>query len=364
MRDLSSQTRVTYTNLLIRVPNWLGDTVMATPAVRQIRKFFPKSKITLLVHPRLEGFWSAFRGMDRVMTFSPTGTRGFWATVSALRGEGFDAALTFPSSLSSAFQLFASQIPVRIGWSAEGRDPFLTHPIAHEKDRKVHLVWDYLELAQRAFNCHAKPGPFLLEAGIDSMAKRNAVGLLGSKGARGIIALAPGAAYGPAKRWPLEYWRGLIGILLNKRKETLVILGGEEEQQAFLPLWNEMKKDDSDRLLDLTGKTDIPVLTALLSQCRLLVTNDSGPMHLAAAVQTPVVVLFGSTSPLWTGPFGNGHSLIYKNLDCSPCFQKTCPIGYPCLKGITVDEVFKEIQFRLSSKVRVGGMTPPKGVGL
>jgi heptosyltransferase II len=333
---------------------------MATPAVRQIRKFFPKSQITLLVHPRLEGFWSAFRGMDRVMSFSPKGARGFWDTVSALRGEGFDAALTFPSSLSSAFQLFAAQIPVRAGWSAEGRDPFLTHSIAHEQDRKIHLVWDYLGLAQRAFNRPLGKSPFLLEAGIDSMAKRKAVQLC--KGTKGVIALAPGAAYGPAKRWPLEHWKDLVGLLLNKRKETLVILGGEEEKHDFLPLWNGMKKEDFNRVLDLTGKTDIPVLTALLSQCRLLVTNDSGPMHLAAAVQTPVVALFGSTSPHWTGPLGKGHSLIYKNLDCSPCFQKTCPIGYPCLKGITVDEVFQGIESRLSKKVGVTGIVSTMGV--
>ncbi len=337
---------------------------MASPALREIRKLFPKSKITLLAHPRVEGFWSVFPGMDRVLPLSTGGPKVFWNMASALRAEGFDTALTFPSSLSSAFLFLAAQIPVRIGWSAEGRDIFLTHPIDHPDDRKIHLVWDYLSLAQKAFGRKTGAKLYRLETGIGLEAKQSAARLLGRQASKGVIALGPGAAYGPAKRWPLEYWRELIKLLLTRRKETLVVLGTAEEEAALAPLWNGLSQVDSKRLLNLAGKTEAQVLAAVLSRCRLLVTNDSGPMHLAAAVGTPVVAIFGSTSPLWTGPFGKGHSLITKNLDCSPCFQKTCPIGYPCLREITVEAVFGEAQKRLSEKIRITGVIPPKGVGL
>jgi heptosyltransferase-2 len=281
---------------------------------------------------------------------------------SALRAEGFDAALTFPSSLSSAFLFFAAQIPVRIGWSAEGRDVFLTHPIPHGQDRKIHLVWDYLSLSHQAFGRDFSSRLFKLEACVDGGAKKRAGLLLGKQKSPGLIALGPGATYGPAKRWPLEYWKELIARLLSMRRETLVILGTAREKNLFEALGKGWNQKDSKRLLNLAGQTDVQVLAAVLAQSRLLVTNDSGPMHLAAAVQTPVVAIFGSTSPLWTGPFGKGHSVLKKDLDCSPCFQKTCPIGYPCLKEITVKEVFREIQFRLSGKNRVAGAVLPKGV--
>jgi len=336
---------------------------MATPAVREIRKFLPETRITLLAHPRVEGFWSVFPGMDRVIPLSTQGPQAFWRQATALRAEGFDAALLFPTSLSSAFLFFTAQIPNRIGWSAEGRDLFLTRSIGHDLDRRIHLVWDYLDLARKAFNIKRGPSLYRMETGIENAAKRQAAQLLGNRDSGGVIALGPGAAYGPAKRWPLEYWKDLIGLLLTKRKETLVVLGTAEEKAFFAPLSKGLNGDQAKRLLDLAGQTDVKVLTALLSQCRLLITNDSGPMHLAAAVRTPVVGIFGSTSPLWTGPFGSGHSILTKNLDCSPCFQKTCPIGYPCLREISAEEVFGEAEKRLREKNRVTGAVPPKGVG-
>ncbi len=336
---------------------------MATPAVREIRNLFPKSRITLLAHSRLEKFWSGIPGMDRVLVSPTGGFRDIWKQAAALRAEGFDAALTFPSSLSSAFLLFAAQIPVRLGWSAEGRDWFLTQALDHEMDRKIHLVWDYLDLVHRAFQRKSSAQYFLLESGKDTSAEKEAVRLLGKTGAKGIIALGPGATYGPAKRWPLENWKALLRLLLARRKETLVVLGTREEKASFEPIREGLGKVEGKRVLILAGETEVPVLSALLSRSRLLVTNDSGPMHLAAANRTPVVAIFGSTSPLWTSPFGEGHSVIYKSLECSPCFQKTCPIGYPCLREITLGEVYAEIQKRLSAKEKVTGLGVPKGLG-
>jgi heptosyltransferase-2 len=177
---------------------------------------------------------------------------------------------------------------------------------------------------------------------------------------RGYIALAPGATYGPAKRWPLPYWKELIARLLRERKESLLILGGLEEEAYLKPLLEGLAPRNALRLHLLAGRTTPPILGAMLSRCKLLVTNDTGPMHVAAAVGTPTVALFGSTSPTWTRPFGIGHEVIYKHWECSPCFQKTCPIGYKCLHAISVEEVRRAILQKLKKSGKIQGETMTK----
>jgi heptosyltransferase-2 len=176
----------------------------------------------------------------------------------------------------------------------------------------------------------------------------------------GFIALAPGAAYGPAKRWPLHYWRELIQKISEARKESLLILGGKEEEAYLRELWEGVPGErPPQRVFSLVGATSALDLGRVLSKCSLLVTNDTGPMHAAAAAGTPVLALFGSTSPDWTRPFGSGHRVIYKQVECSPCFQKTCPIGYKCLTAITVGEVFQGLLEILEKPPKIFGENPP-----
>ena len=177
-----------------------------------------------------------------------------------------------------------------------------------------------------------------------------------------MVALGPGATYGPAKRWPLGYWKQLIALMLESGKETLLVLGGPEEKEYLEDLWKGLSDKHAPRLVSLVGKTSPLMLAAVLDQCKLLITNDTGPMHVAAAVGTPTVALFGSTSPTWTRPFGLGHEVIYKAVECSPCYQKTCPIGYICLNRITVDEVLRTVQKKLKGHAGVKGEKPPQGV--
>jgi heptosyltransferase-2 len=337
---------------------------MATPAVREIRECFPGSRITLLAHWRVESFWSAFPGIDRVITSEPNGIRSFMELVSHLRLGNFDAALTFPASFSSAFLFYMARIPVRMGFSAQGRDFLLTHSFNHERDRQIHLVWDYLELVRQAFQLTPRSKSYSLETELDKEAVKKAAQLLGGSSSKGYIALGPGATYGPAKRWPLENWKELMALFLSQREESLVILGTKDERESLKPLLEGWSREYSERVLNLAGETDLSLLAAVLSKARLLLTNDSGPMHLAVAAGTPVVAIFGSTSPLWTGPFGNGHIVVSKNMECSPCFQKTCPIGYPCLRGITAKEVYEEIHRKLTLQEPVTGWMAPEGVGI
>jgi heptosyltransferase II len=349
-------------NILIRVPNWLGDSMMASPVISAVRKAFPQSTITILSKPNMAPFWRGFSEVREVLVIEKG--LGTIRTIREIKKRKFDVALTLPTSFSSAFLLFAADIPVRVGWGGEGRELFLTKVIPAPAPRQKHLVWEYLELVRQGLGRPLVQKTVQLAFPIDSKTKKEAQQLLKSlkvNAKLGLVALGPGATYGPAKRWPLGYWKELISQLLAKGKATLLVLGGPEEKEYLEELWKDLPVKHAPRLVSLVGKTSPQTLAAVLDQCKLLITNDTGPMHVAAAVGTPTVAIFGSTSPTWTRPFGLGHEVIYKAVECSPCYQKTCPIGYICLNRITVDEVLKAAQKQLKGG-GVKGEKPPQGV--
>jgi heptosyltransferase-2 len=354
---------VSYSNILIRVPNWLGDTMMSTAAVSDVKKMFPKARITVLAKTVFQDFWKSFPGVDQVMVLEK-GFAGFWRTISRLKAGSFDAALILPTSFSSAFLAFAAGIPERIGCGGEGRELFLTHVVPRPHPRQKHLVLEYLDLVRQGLDKDlAGVKEVRLQCPVTKGAERGLKQVWADTGVpekKAYIALAPGATYGPAKRWPLPYWRELVRRLLDDRKESLLILGGLEEEAYLKPLLEGVSPPDSRRLHLLAGRTTPPILGAMLSRCKLLITNDTGPMHVAAAVGTPTVALFGSTSPTWTRPFGSGHEVIYKHLECSPCFQRTCPIGYKCLHAISVQEVYQAVQKKLKNPKKIEAEKIPK----
>ena len=354
-------TSSTFSNLIIRVPNWLGDTMMAVPAVTAVIDLFRESRVTILTKPDYGEFWANFRGVDKVISFKKE--KGFfygWEMVSELEKKKFDAALILPTSFSSAFLPFAAGIPVRIGWGAEGRDCFLTHVVPRPMFRQKHLVWEYLSLVQEGFDRKLPSQTYRLASPITRSAKAEAW-KLGVRGKKGWIALSPGATYGPAKRWPLPYWKTLIEKLFRARAESILVLGGKEEERNLEELRTEFSTERRKRVHWLVGKTSLLTLAAVLKRCKILVTNDTGPMHVAAAVGTPTVALFGSTTPAWTRPFGRGHEVFYHHVECSPCFQKTCPIGYVCLHEISMEEVFQTVQRRLENPLKIQGEKPLHG---
>ncbi len=353
----------TFSNILIRVPNWLGDTMMSTPTVTEVRRLFPKAQLTILAKAVFTDFWKNFPGVDGFIPYEK-GLGGFTRNISRLKTGKFDAALILPTSFSSAFAVFAAEIPTRIGWSGEGRDLFLTHTVSRAHPRRKHLVLEYLELARKGFEASSLPDKTVkLQCAVTPDAQKGLKRVWEDTGVNGktFIALGPGATYGEAKRWPLPYWQALIKKLLAERKESLLILGGLEEEPYLRPLMEGLAPKDSRRLHLLAGRTNPMILAAMLSRCKLLVTNDTGPMHVAAAVGTPVVALFGSTSPTWTRPFGVGHEVIYHKVECSPCFQRTCPIGYVCLNKISVGEVFAAVQRQLKKPHRIQAENIPQG---
>lgn len=319
------------TKILIRSPNWLGDGVMALPAVRALRLRFPSAEIAVMTRSYLRDLWMDSPWVDRVIDVGREKVeelRRAWA----LRREGFDLYIAFPHSFLSALTGFLSGARVRVGYLSEGRRWLLSEGVKRD-GRKIHRVYYYLKLLEPLGGV---PPMDLPRIEVRKEHGRWAEGLM-----EGGIAVGfnPGATYGEAKCWPWEYFVEL-GRELNKRGARVFIVGGKGDLERNRMIAQEIGQ----RCVDLTGRTTLGQLAGILRQCRCLVTNDTGPMHVAAAVGTPVIALFGSTDPAVTGPLGEGHRVMRREVPCGPCFKRVCPEGHhKCMREISPTEVLEAV---------------------
>jgi heptosyltransferase-2 len=320
-------------HILVRVPNWVGDAVMSLPVLAGLRRLFPLAEITVLAAPRVAPLFVAQPGVAEIIPYPAD--RGKWQVLWNLRGR-FDVALALPNSTESALGIWLVGVPSRVGYNTEARRLFLKEAVSGRHHLAgLHTVFYFLGLLKALGGIGAFTPPTLyLEP------EEEAVGamLLSEADLPGDgpwVGVSPGAAYGPAKRWPAARFAALGRRLQQDFGARLVLLGGEAER----PVAQEVAEDLDEPALDLVGRTSLRQALGVLSQLRLLVTNDSGLMHAAAAMSVPVVALFGSTDPAATGPFTPRGAVIRHPWPCSPCFQRTCDVGYPCLTAITVDEV-------------------------
>jgi heptosyltransferase II len=371
MLDSSVRTR---NRILVRGVNWLGDAVMTTPALRRLREYFPEAHITLLTHEKLSELWMRFPGVDEVLTFK-TGESP-WSIGGRLRGKSFDLALVLPNSPRSALEVWRAGIPRRVGYARPWRNWLLTQPVSvtHSdmKKRTLRQIKSLVETADKngrdktepalapkgssilmhhtdvylrlvsALGANSETLPPLLEIGDDELRAAEAKWLSVTT-PRVWLGLSPSAAYGPAKRWPAENFASAIREVSNRIQGCRWIAFGGAEDAS---LGEQIASLAGSNVLNVAGKTTLRELMALLKLCRVLLTNDSGPMHLAAALGTPVVVPFGSTSPELTGPGLPGdarHILLRANVPCSPCFRRTCPIDLRCMTRISVSSVVEAV---------------------
>ena len=317
--------------VLIRAPNWVGDAVMSLPVLYALGGLFPRAQLTVLAAPRVAPLFLHHPGVSRVVPYPPG--REKWRLLWGLR-KAFDLALALPNSLESALGLWLTAAPARVGYNAAARRPFLTRAVSgREKLKGLHTVFYFLGILQ-AFGEVSRftPPALYLDPGEEARAAALLAAAAGDDPPW--VGLSPGAAYGPAKRWPPERFAALGAELQRQFGARLVLLGGPEDR-AVAALVQERLPAPA---LDLVGKTDLRQALAVVSRLSLLVTNDSGLMHAAAALRVPLVALFGSTDPKATGPFTDRATVLYHPWPCSPCFQRTCPEGYPCLTVITVAE--------------------------
>ncbi len=316
--------------LLVRTPNWVGDAIMSLPVLSGLMRLFPQAEITVLAARRVSPLFLGLPGVAEVIPYPAALEK--WRVLWGLRGR-FQLAVTLANSLESALGLCLLRAPVRLGYTADARGPLLKPAVSGRRRLGgLHMVFYYLGLLKTLgeVDSFTPPALYLREEETAAAAK-----LLSATGSGPWVGLSPGAAYGPAKRWPPERFAAVGRELARECGARLVLLGGPGEAGVA----NQVKAQLDLPVLDLTGKTDLRQALAVLSQLNLLVTNDSGLMHAAAALGVPLVAVFGSTDPAATGPFTPQATVLRQPLPCSPCRRRTCSLGYPCLTAISVEEV-------------------------
>jgi heptosyltransferase-2 len=317
--------------LVVRAPNWLGDSIMALPTLRALRAGVPHGRITLV------GPWAElFRDQavaDQVVTYPRSLLRRL-AFTRSLRARGPDTSLLLPNSFESALVAWRWGARYRIGFATDGRSWLLTHPVPPPRPRH-HQVDEYLKLLE-VFNIRlVETAPIWnLTPGVEDTAVAELLRAAGIAEGTSLVGLHLGAAFGPSKLWPLERWASLAAEL-ERNGLTPVLLGSPAESEAA----SEVLKRGPTPLASLVGRDTPALLPRLLSRLTLLVSGDTGVAQLAAALDVAVVVLFGPTDPRLTAPRGRRVRAIAKHVPCAPCFLTQCPIDHPCMRGIGVDEV-------------------------
>lgn len=335
--------------ILVRATNWIGDAVISLPALEALRARFPEAEIVLVAKPWVsEIYWHCAPPMRQIV-YDPAGKhRGLRASsrfCSLLRSENFDMAVLFQNAFHAAWMAWRARVPVRIGYARDGRSALLTEAVeVPPRGAYGHEAYYYLQLLFRA-GLIERPEPVrpLTEA---RLVLRDAEKLWASKrlqalnldGSPFLVGIHPGASFGPAKRWPAERFAALADRLIGELGADVLIFGSAAEAPLAASIAQAMKH--TPKLL--AGATTLTQMLALFANCRLLVTNDSGPMHLAAALGLPLVAVFGSTDERGTGPLGARARIVKHPLACSPCGLRECPIDFRCMQSVSVNNVFEE----------------------
>jgi len=313
--------------ILIRGSNWLGDSVISMSAVRAIKAGRPDAHITVAAPEKIAPVWKLVPEVDEVIELK---TGSLLSAVRAIRQRGrFDVAVLFPNSLRVALEAWLAGVPRRVGYAGHDRRGLLNQ-IVPERSRIgpiEHQVLHYLEIAA-AVGGLAEPPPL---SKFPLRVKPN--------GANARIGLCPGAEYGPAKRWLPERFAEVALAVSAQRPVQWVLFGTSKDAEIGAAI----EASAGVACINRIGQTTMNELIAELSECALLLTNDTGTMHLATILGVPVVAIFGSTEPYLTGPLGRARHIIRHQVECSPCFLRECPIDFRCMKAVTVDEVVEVV---------------------
>jgi len=304
---------------VVRSPNWLGDAVMALPAVRNLKTMLGDDPLTVAAPEKLAALWRKCPFVDQVIALEQP--RNLQVTVRQLRGGKFSSAVLLPNSLRSAAEAWRAGIPQRLGYARGGRGLLLTHtiPAPARNPARLHQCFYYLDLVT------ALGGPS--DASVPKLRKEAAL----VTGLRGLVlAICPGAEYGPAKRWPVENFVAVARHFIATRKAKIVLLGAA----ADVPIAEEFARQLPE-VQNRVGKTSLDEFMAALVSARLVLCNDSGAMHAASALGVPTLAVFGSTEPQLTGPMDELSLVLRHHVPCSPCFLRECPIDFACMRGIT-----------------------------
>jgi heptosyltransferase-2 len=338
-------------NIIVKMPNWLGDLVMATPILEDIKQRFPGARLTAMCLSHLAPMLERDPHVADIYAYErPSG----WIhrcqhreIIQNIRRGEYDLGVLLSNSFSSAWWLWRGGVKRRIGYRGNLRSLLLTEAIPKPKERgKQHLVVTYKELLTPlgVGISTTKPRLYISEQELQQ-AKDTLMKIVPLDFDQSIIiGINPGAAYGSAKCWYPERFAAVSQKLLSNPRVCIVYFGDSSQLSLIEGICAQIS---SDRVINLAGKTSLRELAAYIKQCGVFLSNDSGPMHVAAALEVPLVALFGSTNEVATGPYQWGE-VIHKHVECSPCYKRVCPIDFRCMDRIYVDEVYMALQKQMN----------------
>jgi heptosyltransferase-2 len=329
-----------FETILIYAPSWIGDAVISLGALRTIRARYPDARLNVLARPWVVDLYQGCEAVDDYLEYDYRGRHrgpfGFFRLTRELDSRGFDLALLFPNAFRAAAVVRAAGIPERWGYGTDGRGPLLTRAVPPApRPFGRHQAFYYLDMLRELGFDTGQPDTTLR---LTEQMKQSARKMLeASEIAPGepLIGIHPGATGGAAKRWIREYYADVGDRLASAYRGRVVLLGGPGE----LDLTREIRAQIDAPVIDLAAKTSLVELMGVLDALSVLITNDSGPMHLASALDTPTVAIFGPTDERETGPMGRSSRVLRKPVDCSPCLLKDCPTDHRCMTEVGVDEV-------------------------
>lgn len=336
--------------LVVIAPNWLGDAVMALPAIADLRRHYSSARLTVAARAPVAPLFTMVEGIDAVLTLPGGGgwraVTGWSVDARTLASGAFDSAVLLPNSFATAFVASQAGIAERWGYAADMRSGWLTRSIPRP-DAELHQRAYYQTLTTAL---GIEPGPPFASVRPDGAKARQLLRDIGLDLDEPFVVLAPGAAYGRAKQWLPERFAELAGTIINDRGWSVLMVGAAVDRPACEDIAWRLPRTGTrlNRLIDFCGKSDLVTLAGVLSQARAVVSNDSGAMHLAGAVGTKVVAVFGATnerrtSPLRSGPDAPEPVVVTHDVFCRPCMLRECPIDHRCMRRISAREVLKFI---------------------
>jgi heptosyltransferase II len=343
-------------SIVVRAPNWVGDAVISVAALRELRRLFPNSHVTIVSKPGTADVFAGADYIDDVLVYDRSGLKSFFDQVHAWKQREFDLALLFQNAFEAAAISFLARVPARVGYATERRGLLLSHavPVPAWKNER-HEIFYYLnlvtELERLLTETSREPSAPDFGISVSDNRKRQARRFLMERNAeptKPLVLLCPGSVNSRAKRWPAERY-AVLADQFAETGATVALIGAPSELDASETVAAMAQRPP----LMLTGQTSVSEVMALISVADVLITNDTGPAHIAAAVGTPTLVIFGPTNPLTTRPFGPAGDIIRRPPDCAPCMLRDCPIDHRCMTAIEPEEVFEQARRLMRQRLEV-----------
>lgn len=334
--------------VVVRGTNWVGDAVMTVPALRALRQVLPQAHITLAVRPWAEKLFADADFIDDLLLYErrPRDLRAVFRQTREWSRRRFDLAVLFQNAFEAALIAAGARVPLRLGYATDKRRALLTHPLAlpawrserHEVFYYLNIITELERLLYGTSEVEQQAPAFALRVSTERQAQaRLMLDAHGAQPARPLVALCPGSTNSRAKRWPAERFAALADKFIDETGAEVVLVGTPDELAVSL----EVKAAMRGQPVMLTGRTDLAEVVAVLSLADAVVSNDTGPAHIAAALERPTIVIFGPTDPRTTRPFSHTAEIIRHPPECAPCMLRDCPIDHRCMTAITPSEVFE-----------------------